>query len=235
MDIRDKIVVIENDRNVIHLLSSLLKTHNYDVLIESVGSQALTLISSHCPDLIVIDLDVPDVDGNGLLKSLREWSSAPVIVLSSRTRERDKVDALDLGADDYITKPFGNAEFLARIRSLLRRRQSYYGDHLSMNNGVFRTGALSIDFNKHSVMIDGKNAGLTQTEYRLVSFLARHAGKVVTYNMIMQEIWGPNSSNDNRILRVNMANIRRKIEKNPAEPEYIFTEAGVGYSLRDSD
>ena len=235
MEIRDRIVVIEDDSSILNLLKTILKANNYDVLVTASGAEALTLISSHCPDLVILDLGLPDMDGTGLLKSLREWSSIPVIVLSARTHEKDKVEALDLGADDYITKPFGTSELLARIRSALRHRRTAMDARLAMQSGVLHIGSLTIDYNKHRVMKDDCDVGLTQTEFRLVSLLGRYAGRIVTYDMIFREIWGPNLKNDNRILRVNMANIRRKIENHPAEPEFIFTEAGVGYYLREPD
>ena len=233
MEIRDKILIIEDDRSIVNLLRTVLKTNNYDVVVASDGSDALTLISSHCPDIIILDLNLPDMDGMDVLRNLRSWSSIPVLVLSARTHERDKVEALDFGADDYITKPFGVSELLARIRSALRHRRMAVDAGLAMQSGVFQTGGLTIDYNKHRVLVDGRDAELTQTEFRLVALLGRHAGRVITYDMILREIWGPNQNGDNRILRVNMANIRRKIEKKPAEPEYIFTEAGVGYYMRE--
>ena len=235
MQIRDRILIVDDDRSIVNLLKTVLKANNYDVLSTPYGSEALTLITSHCPDLIILDLGLPDRDGIEVLKFLREWSSIPVIVLSARNQERGKVEVLDMGADDYITKPFGVSELMARIRSALRHRRMSIDGSLAMQNGVLQAGGLTIDYNRHHVLIDGKDAGLTQTEFRLVSLLGRHAGKVITYDMILREIWGPNQKNDNRILRVNMANIRRKIEKNPAEPEYIFTEAGVGYYLKEPD
>ena len=233
MEIRDKILIIEDDRSIVNLLRTVMKANNYDVLAAPDGSESLTLISSHCPDIIILDLNLPDMDGMEVLRNLRSWSSIPVLVLSARTHERDKVEALDLGADDYITKPFGVSELLARIRSALRHRRMALDAGLAMQSGVFQTGGLTIDYNKHRVLVDDRDAGLTQTEFRLVALLGRHAGRVITYDMILREIWGPNQNGDNRILRVNMANIRRKIEKKPAEPEYIFTEAGVGYYMRE--
>lgn len=235
MEIRDRIVIIEDDRSIINLLKTILKANNYDVLLATTGTEALTMISSHCPDLAILDLGLPDMDGTRILKSLREWSSIPVIVLSARTHEKDKVEALDMGADDYITKPFGTSELLARIRSALRHRRTATDTGLAMQNGVLHIGSLTIDYNKHKVLKDGHDVGLTQTEFRLVALLGRYAGRVITYDMILHEIWGPTMKNDNRILRVNMANIRRKIENHPAEPEFIFTEAGVGYYLREPD
>ena len=235
MEIRDRIVVIEDDSNILNLLKTILKANNYDVLITASGAEALTIISSHCPDMVVLDLDLPDMDGTGFLKSLREWSSIPVIVLSARTREKDKVEVLDQGADDYLTKPFGTSELLARIRSALRYRRTAMNAGSAMQSGVLRIGSLTIDYNRHRVLKDDRDVGLTQTEFRLVSLLGRYAGKVVTYDMIFREMWGPKLKNDNRILRVHMANIRRKIENDPSEPEFIFTEAGAGYFMREPD
>ena len=235
MEIRDRIVVIEDDSSILNLLKTILKANNYDVLTTASDREALTIISSHCPDLVILDHGLSGMDGTGFLKSLREWSSIPVIVLSARTHEKDKVEALDLGADDYITKPFSTSELLARIRSVLRRRRTPMDTGLPIQNGVLRIGRLTIDYNKHRVLKDDLDVGLTQTEFRLISILGRYAGRVVTYDMILREIWGSNLKNDNRILRVNMANIRRKTEDNPAEPEFIFTESGVGYYLRDPD
>lgn len=235
MEIRDKIIIVEDESSIINLLKTILRANNYDVLTAATGAEAGSMITSHCPDLVILDLGLPDMDGIQILKDLRAWSSIPVIVLSARTHERDKVEALDLGADDYITKPFGTSELLARIRSALRHHRMATDAGLAMQNGIFKAGGLTIDYNKHKVYTDGKDAGLTQTEYRLVALLGRHAGRVITYDMILREIWGPNLKNDNRILRVNMANIRRKIEKNPAQPAYIFTEAGVGYYLAEPE
>ena len=193
------------------------------------------MITSQCPDVVILDLGLPDMDGIKILKSVREWSSMPIIVVSARTHERDKVEALDLGADDYITKPFGTSELLARIRNAIRHVRASYLTPEGMQTGIFRSGGMVIDYDKHRVYIDGADANLTQNEYKLVSLLGRYAGKVLTYDFIIKEIWGPNMKTDNRILRVNMANIRRKIEKNPAQPRYIFTEVGVGYRIVDPD
>ena len=235
MDIRDRIVVVEDDSSILNLLKTILNANNYNVLVAVSGAEALTIISSHCPDLVILDLEITDMDRTGLLKSLREWSSIPIVVLSERAHEKDIVEALDLGADDYITKPFGTSELLARIRSAIRSRRTGMDAALGMQNGVLHIGSLTIDYNKHRVLKDDRDVGLTQTEFRLVSLLGRYAGRVITYDMIIREMWGRNLPNDNRILRVNLANIRKKIENNPAEPEFIFTEAGVGYFLREPD
>ncbi len=191
------------------------------------------MISSHCPDLIILDLGLPDMDGLEILRQLREWSSLPVVVVSARSHERDKVAALDLGADDYLTKPFGTGELLARVRTAIRHTRTSSGNGEIAQKGTYSVGDLVIDYNKHQVLIRGENAKLTLSEFRIVALLGKHAGKVLTYDYIMRELWGPRAGSGNQILRVNMANIRRKIERNPAEPQYIFTEVGVGYRLAE--
>ena len=189
------------------------------------------MISSHCPDLVVLDLGLPDMDGMGIIEAVRQWTQLPIIVVSARSYERDKVEALDKGADDYITKPFGAAELLARVRVAIRHTRLGVGGEGIASSGKFVAGDLTIDYDKHQVLIAGENAHLTQNEYKIVALLGKCAGKVLTYDFIMKELWGPQSKGSNQILRVNMANIRRKIEKNPAEPKYIFTEIGVGYRM----
>ena len=159
----------------------------------------------------------------------------PVIVVSARSHESDKVAALDAGADDYLTKPFGTEELLARIRTAIRHTRTPAGSDMVANSGVFRAGKLTIDYDKRRVFLDGRDAGLTQNEYKLVALLGLHAGKVLTYDFLIRELWGPGARSDNQILRVNMANIRRKIEQNPAQPAYIFTEIGVGYRMIEAD
>ncbi len=235
MEIRDRILVVEDDSSIANLLRAVLKANNYEVLTARNGSEAGSIITSHCPDLVILDLGLPDMDGLDILRSLREWSAMPVIVVSARTHEKDKVEALDLGADDYLAKPFGTSELLARIRTALRHYRSDSSQGVAGISGIFETGGLRIDYDKHRAYIDNNDAMLTQNEFRIVSMLSRYAGKVITYDAIMKEIWGPNVKNDNKILRVNMANIRRKIEHNPAEPEYIFTEAGVGYRMQEPE
>jgi len=226
-----KIMIIEDEDAISNFIATTLKANTYAPLVAKTASEALSMIPSHCPDLILLDLGLPDMDGIEILKKIREWSSTPVIVVSARGEESDKVEALDLGADDYISKPFGTSELLARIRTALR--------HSMKNNTgvtateVFRTKGLMIDFDKRLVSVDGKDIHLTQIEFKIVSLLAKSAGRVLTYDFIITELWGPYAVKDNQILRVNMANIRRKLEKNPASPEYIFTEVGVGYRMVD--
>lgn len=235
MDIKDRVLVVEDDKSIRNFFRTILEANNYDVIMADTGAEAYSMITSQCPDVVILDLGLPDMDGIKILKSVREWSSMPIIVVSARTHERDKVEALDLGADDYITKPFGTSELLARIRNAIRHVRASYLTPEGMQTGIFRSGGMVIDYDKHRVYIDCADANLTQNEYKLVSLLGRYAGKVLTYDFIIKEIWGPNMKTDNRILRVNMANIRRKIEKNPAQPRYIFTEVGVGYRIVDPD
>lgn len=226
------ILIIEDEKGISNFISTTLQANGYKALQAYTGDSALSMISSHCPDLVLLDLGLPDMDGLEILKSIRKWSGMPVIVVSARDREQDKVQALDYGADDYLTKPFGTYELLARIRTALRHYLS-----ISLNSTLpkttYHSGELSIDFDKYQVFLEEKEIHLTQIEYKIVALLAQNAGKVMTYESIITKIWGPYALKDNQILRVNMANIRRKIEKNPGEPVYIFTEVGVGYRMAE--
>lgn len=235
MEIRDRILVVEDDKSIRNFFRAILEANNYDVIMATTGTEAYSLITSQCPDMVILDLGLPDMDGVKVLERLREWSAMPVIVVSARTGEKDKVQALDLGADDYITKPFGTSELLARVRTAIRHSRSSYTTPDGGLTGKFSAEGLVIDYDKHRVYIDDQDANLTQNEFKLVGLLGKYAGKVLTYDYLIKEIWGPNMENNNRILRVNMANIRRKLEKNPAQPKYIFTEVGVGYRMIDSD
>lgn len=222
-----QILIIEDEQSIVNVLTSVLANHGYRAISCRTGKEGLMMAASYCPSVILLDLGLPDMDGNEVIRALREWSATPVIVLSARTQERDKIDALDCGADDYITKPFSTGELLARIRTALR--------HISpaRNTKSFTVGDLTIDFENHQVKVGERAVHLTQIEYKIVVLLAQNAGKVMTYDQLIKEIWGPYADNNNRILRVNMVNIRRKLEKNPAEPQYIFTESGVGYRMND--
>ncbi|MBQ7840832.1 MAG: response regulator transcription factor [Lachnospiraceae bacterium] len=235
MEIRDRILIVEDDKSIRNFFRAILEANHYDVIMANTGTEAYSLITSQCPDLVILDLGLPDMDGMNILKKVREWSGMPIIVVSARSHEKDKVEALDLGADDYITKPFGSSELLARIRTAIRHSRSTYVNPEGGLTGVFSAGGLMIDYDKHRAYVDGQDANLTQNEFKLVSLLGKYAGKVLTYDFLIKEIWGPNMENNNRILRVNMANIRRKLEKNPAQPRYIFTEVGVGYRMIDPD
>ena len=235
MNIREKVLVVEDEKGIAHFISTILSSNGYEPLQASTGSEAMTMISSHCPDLVILDLGLPDMDGLNILRSLREWSSLPVVVVSARSHEHDKVEAIDLGADDYLTKPFGTAELLARVRTAIRHTRTTSPSGEIAQRCTYSVGDLTIDYNKHQVLVRGENVHLTLSEFRIVALLGKYAGKVLSYDYIIKELWGPRAGGNNQILRVNMANIRRKIEKNPAEPEYLFTEVGVGYRLAESE
>lgn len=234
MTIKDRILVVEDEKSISSLIRAILTGNNYDVIQASNGAEAFSMISSHCPDLIVLDLGLPDIDGMEIIRAIRSWTETPIVVVSARSYDRDKVDALDAGADDYLTKPFSATELLARIRVALRHTRSGKAPGGSLN-GKFCAGDFCVDYDKHQVLVGGENCRLTQNEFRIVALLSRYAGRVLTYDYIMKQLWGPQSKGSNQILRVNMANIRRKIEENPAEPRYIFTEVGVGYRMIEGD
>lgn len=230
-----RILVIEDDLSLGHFIQTVLEANGYQVITAQNGKLGYALITSYCPDAVILDLGLPDMDGMQLLSQLREWSKLPVIVVSGRTRERDKVEALDAGADDYITKPFGTAELMARIRTALRHTGDGGSTKTSTPGGLLRVGGLTVDLERHTVTVDGEEVHLTQNEYKIVVLLAKYAGRVLTYDFMKRELWGPMATDGNQILRVHMANIRRKLEKNPAEPQYIFTEIGVGYRMAEAD
>ena len=227
---KDKILVIEDEAGIRSLIAAVLTANDYDPILSVSGADGMSMLTSHCPDLLLLDLGLPDMDGMEIIRSVREWSTLPIVVLSARNHERDKVAALDAGADDYLTKPFGAAELLARIRTAIRHTRTQLPSSMIASSGKFCTGELVIDYDKHCVFLRGENARLTQGEYRIVALLGKYAGRVLTY-----ELWGPKAKSDNQILRVNMANIRRKIEDNPADPRYIVTEMGVGYRMIEGE
>ena len=218
MSTKRLVMIVEDEASICNLISTLLISNDYAVVTAENGHSALTLIASHNPDLILLDLGLPDMDGMEVLKTIRTWSAAPVIVVSARGQEAEKVEALDAGAGDYIVKPFGTDELMARIRATLRYTERMIKG--SMVSDIFEVGDLRVDFGKRVVSVAGKD-----------TLLCKDAGRVLTYEYICRNVWGPYSSRDNQILRVNVANIRRKIEKNPAQPRYILTEVGVGYRL----
>jgi len=232
-ELREKILIVEDDPGICKFLRTNLTAKNYDVIAASTGKAALEMTASHCPDCILLDLGLPDVDGNEVIRGVRSWTKIPIVVISARSTEDDKAGALDLGADDYLTKPFGTVELLARIRAALRHTRTVSENDGVAMGGEYRVGKLTIDYRKHRVYLDGKDTCLTPNEFRIVALLGLHAGQVLTYRHILRELWGPSASPDNKILRVHMANIRRKIEPNPDEPMYIFTEVGVGYRMAD--
>ena len=228
MSVKLRALIIDGDTASSSLMSSALTACRYATMTVHDGEAAFKAINSYCPDIILLELALPDMDGLRFLRIMREWSNVPLIVVSSRRHERDIVEALDLGADDYVTKPFGTAELMARIRAALRHHERADG-----GGGAFETGELKIDYDRRCVTLSGERIRLTPNEYKILSLMSKYSGKVLTYDYIIREIWGSAACGDNRILRVNMANIRRKIEKDPSKPEYIFTENGVGYRIRE--
>ena len=230
---KQTVMIVEDETSIGKFVSTILKSNNYLVITASNGTDARTMASSHMPDLILLDLGLPDIDGIEVIKDIRKWSNIPIIVVSARDRENDKVTALDVGADDYITKPFGTSELLARIRTALRHKRTTFDDEIKRTK-KFDAKGLSIDFDKYEVTVNGRPVHFTNIEFKIIEMLCKYSGKVLTYDYILKEIWGPYAKEDNKILRVNMANIRRKLEKNPASPEYIFTEVGIGYRMVDT-
>lgn len=228
------IVLVEDEKNICDVISISLSAQDYRISTAHTGKEALPIITSQCPDLILLDLGLPDMDGMEIIRQVRTWSSVPIIVLSARTQEQEKVRALDLGADDYLTKPIGTSELLARIRTALRHSNRLNTDS-PLYKRPFHARGLTIDFEKHLVSVDGKDVHLTQIEFKIISLLAQNSGRVMTYDTIISNIWGPYADDDNSILRVNMAHIRRKLEQNPAEPQYVFTEIGIGYRMIEDE
>lgn len=228
------ILLVEDEKNICDFISTSLSAQDYRISTAHTGKEALPIITSQCPDLILLDLGLPDMDGMEIIRQVRTWSSVPIIVLSARTQEQEKVRALDLGADDYLTKPIGTSELLPRIRTALRHSNRLNTDS-PLYKRPFHAKGLTIDFEKHLVSVDGKDVHLTQIEFKIISLLAQNSGRVMTYDTIISNIWGPYADDDNSILRVNMAHIRRKLEQNPAEPQYVFTEIGIGYRMIEDE
>ncbi|MFV0528353.1 MAG: response regulator transcription factor [Lachnospiraceae bacterium] len=229
MDLKCSVLVIEDEEAICNFICAVLTSNNYHVIRAKAGKEGLSMFSSHIPDLVLLDLGLPDMDGVEVLNKIRSWSKTPIIVVSARGLEREKVEALDLGADDYIVKPFGTSELLARIRTALRHSIQQMGTHED-EVGIFVLGALEIDYSKRIVYLEKKKIHMTPIEYKIIVLLSKNAGKVLTHDFIAREIWGMNID-DSHTLRVNMANIRRKIEKNTGMPKYILTEVGVGYRM----
>jgi two-component system, OmpR family, KDP operon response regulator KdpE len=223
------LLVVEDEPQMRRFLRASLTSHGFAVVEAGSASEAVALATSHNPEVILLDLGLPDDDGIALTRRFREWTRVPIIVISARGRETDKVEALDAGADDYLTKPFGVNELLARIRVALRHAQQAGG----AAEPLFEIGPLRVDLARREVTLDGREVRLTPIEYRLLVLLAENAGKVLTHRQILKEVWGPGHTEDTHYLRVYMAQLRRKIESDPAQPRLLTTEPGVGYRLRD--
>lgn len=230
---RFKLLIVEDDSNIRTFLRTMLEAEDYQVLCAADCRTGISMFSSHCPDLVILDLGLPDLDGTEFIPYARQYTQAPILVLSARTTDTDKVTALDLGANDYITKPFSAAELLARIRSALRNRR--YGDQDGLVGEAFNVSDLRIDFARRQVTLSGREVRLTQTEYNIVTVLAHHAGRVMTYAAIIRAVWGTTDDGSIKKLQVNMANIRKKLGERPGERRYISNELGVGYRMISDD
>jgi two-component system KDP operon response regulator KdpE len=224
-----RILVVDDERAIRRFLHAALTAQRYEVLEASTAEEAVRSITLERPDLVILDLGLPDLDGVEVTRRIREWSQVPIIVLSVREQEGDKIAALDAGADDYLTKPFGAGELLARIRASVRRAAHPENIPLIVADG------LRIDFSSRQVRVDGKEVALTPTEYDLLRLLALKIGKVITHRQLLQQVWGRAYEDEMHLLRVNISNLRRKLEPDPTRPHYILTEAGVGYRLRSGD
>jgi two-component system KDP operon response regulator KdpE len=226
------VLVIEDEPQMRRFLRPALEGQGYRVVEAATAREGMALASSHNPDLVILDLGLPDGDGIEVTQRLREWSTAPIVVVSARGQEADKVAALDAGADDYLTKPFGTGELFARLRVANRHSA---GVRAEAGEPVFEAAGLKVDVASRQVHRDGQEIHLTALEYKLLAALVRHAGRVVTHRQLLKEVWGPSSVNETQYLRVYMAQLRHKIEKDPARPALLVTETGVGYRLRPPD
>ena len=226
-----KVLLVEDDRNIASFIQTVLESNGYQVLTAERCRQGLMVFTSHVPDLVVLDLGLPDMDGEEFIRATRQDSTVPIIVLSARMEESDKIRALDLGANDYMTKPFGTGELLARVRAALRTNRS--GMHASTSGGVFILEDLIIDYDRRQVSVGGKSIHLTHTEYNILFYLSQHTGKVMTYSAIIRAVWGIMDSGSIKKLQVNMANIRKKLGVLPGENRFVINELGVGYRMLD--
>ena len=229
------ILVVEDERTISNFICRALSANDYKPIPAGTGKEAVSLFFSHRPDLVLLDLGLPDMDGLDVLEQLSGLpQETPVIIISARDRESEKVKALDMGADDYIVKPFGVPELLARIRTTLRR-----ADRLRLSQGVqndkYQVKDLTVDVARHQIFVGEDEIHFTQNEFKILELLCAHSGKVLTYDFILEHVWGPYGNNNNQILRVNMANIRRKLKENPSEPKYILTELGIGYRMLEDN
>lgn len=225
------IVIIEDEQEIRKFLSFSLESNGYKPILAANGREGLQQVTASRPELIILDLGLPDMDGQHIIQQVREWSNVPIIVLSARGQEQDKIHALENGADDYLTKPFGLGELLARIKVALRRsRQSQ-----STESEIFRLDELVVDRAKRVVTLAGEEVHLTPIEYQLLTIMVKHAGKVITHTQLLKEIWGKHSAENNNYLRIHMQHLRQKLKDSPLKPTYLVTEPGIGYRLKTND
>lgn len=232
MSVKPLLLIIDDDRPIRNFLRIALSMYEYRILEAAGAEQGLLLASSHVPDLTILDLGLPDMDGLEVLNRLRSWSGMPVIILSARDQEKDKVMALDAGADDYLTKPFGIDELIARVRVALRHAAAFSAGG---QPSIYRHGDLRVDLETREVLRGEREIHLTPIEFRLLASLVHRAGRVVTHSQMLQEVWGPGREDQHQYLRVYMASLRRKLELDPAHPQTLTTEVGVGYRLEENN
>ena len=230
MNNKFKVLIIEDEINICNFVKTILETNGYQVITANTALSGKTLYLSHRPDLVILDLGLPDIDGVEVIREVRKTSNTPIMVLSARTHEKDKVEALDLGADDYITKPFGTNELLARVRAALRGYRRREKDE-SLGRDGFSVADMEINYEYRRITVGGQEVKLTQTEYNVLELLSMHAGKVMTYSEINKKVWGYSDSGSVKKLQVNMANIRKKLGEKPGENKYIANELGIGYRM----
>lgn len=225
------ILAADDDPQLLRLMTRNLQLEGYDVLGASDGQQALELIESNPPDLVLLDVMMPKMDGFTVCYRVREFSSVPIIIVTARGQDQDKVRGLDLGADDYLTKPFSVDELLARVRAVLRRSQFTAREHAQGLRASTATGELTVDYSQHLVTLAGREISLTPTEYRILAYLAQNVGHVVTQDLLLDHVWGSEYLGESHMLQVNINRLRRKLEVDPTQPRYILTKVGIGYSL----
>jgi two-component system KDP operon response regulator KdpE len=222
-----RVLVVDDEPEIRRFLRASLKTHQHEVIEADTGLKAISELREGCPDLMILDLGLPDIDGVEVTRRVRAWSQTPIIILSVRSREVEKIEALNAGADDYLTKPFSVGELLARIQVVMRRVGN------TGSQPIYQVSDLVVDFDRRQVTLAEKTIDLTPTEFDLLGVLVQNAGKVVTQRQLIHKVWGSAYEDESRLLRVNISNLRKKIEPNPNQPQYILTELGVGYRLKD--
>jgi len=220
-----RILVIDDEKQIIKFLKVSLGAHGFEIDEAFTGADGIARAAAGKPDVIIVDLGLPDMDGKTVVKTIREWSTTPIIVLSAREQEKEKVEAFDAGADDYVTKPFGIGELIARIRVAIRHSVT------SENDPLLTCGKLVVDLNLHKVTMEGREVKLTPTEFAIIKLLAQHQGKVLTQKQLLKAVWGNEYTEDTHYVRIYIGQLRRKIEQNPTQPQYIITESGIGYRL----